>query len=201
MKLIQKLILLIFIVTSLVNCQKEDEAMPDQTFDFEAYQDSLLNAWDAIMIASANDIISNLNGQWAIDSVEIIFQDNYEHAQAGIQSDTVLTNLGQINFGTWGLLSAGSPDNTNYNNEAELIYESQTLPIRFSYLIHSPGESKVFSFIERVLEGNNGWNTTEGLFIQNVGIPDNIEIIKLNQNEYYFKGLNQGVKQMKLRRM
>ena len=60
----------------------------------------------------------------------------------------------------------------------------------------------MFSFLDMVIiQGNNNWDTTDGWFIKNVGVLDNIEIIKLNHDEYYFLGINSGIKKMKLRRI
>ncbi len=203
MRLNQKLIILLLFGISFMTCRKETpEITSNQEDDSEILRDSVLNSWESKMIAVANDIIHNLSGQWAIDSIEIEFRDSYGNSQTGIHSDTTIVNFGQINFGEWELLSTGYPDSTSYENGAELIYENEIFPIKFTYLIHTPGKSEVFSFIDWVLiQGNNNWDTTEGWYLYNVGIFDNIQIVKLSQDEYYFKGLNQGIKKMKLRRI
>ncbi len=203
MRLNQTLFILLLLGISLISCKKETPyitSIPER--NHRTLKDSIHNSWDSIIIAVAKDITHNLNGQWTIDSIEIEFQDSYGNSQAGIHSDTTIVNFGLINFGKWKLLSAGYPDSSSYENEAELIYHNKIFPIRFTYLIHVPGESEVFSYIGIALfQGNNNWDTADGWFVSNLGILDNIQIVKVNQHEYYFKGLNRGIKRMILRKM
>jgi len=190
-------IILFLTIMFFESCQKNLDLNKGKT-DIEI-RDSLLNAWDSMMIAHANDLVHTLVGHWSIDTVEIQYKNSYGNKQAGIYSDTVIVNFGQINFGKWELLTGSYEDSTSYKNSAELIYNNKIFPVRFNYLLHNPGTDEIYSFLDiKNLQEDDCWDTKDGLFLYYSGLFDNIQIVKINQKEYYFKGINHGVKKVKL---
>ena len=67
--------------------------------------------------------------------------------------------------------------------------------------IKEPEKSKLYSFIyagampDGVEKQSNPWD------LANYSVLDNVEIVKINDNEYYLRGLNRGMEKMKLRRI
>lgn len=185
---------------SLGSCERENPEI--EVTQEETLNDSIQNAWYLAMVETANDLTQTLNGQWAIDSVEIEFRNTPTNAQAGILADTVLVDFGQVNFGLWQPVNSVYPEATSYSNESTLIFGNEVLTVQFDYFLHLPGEDIVFSFLSKVVrQENSTWDTPEGKLLCNLGILDNIEIVKLNENEFHLIGLNQGVRRIKLRRL
>lgn len=203
MKSYLKLLSVLLIGISLVTCQKENvDLPPNPEDDYQSQKDSVRNAWDSTTVVLRDDVIQNLKGKWAIESVDIEFQGTYANAQVGIEADTAIPDFGKITFGDWDLLTASSyPESTSYNNKAVLTYQNQEYSIEFDYLLYNAVEYQVFSFLDIIVDKNHKWDTTEGRFLSYLGIFDNIEIVKINQNEFHLIGLSHGVKKMKLIRM
>lgn len=149
----------------------------------------------------ALDVTKNLIGSWWIDTLEI--EINYSHPY--FRSDTTLIKFGEINFNSWQPVKPGS-DSYSYMCNVILWHDRKYYPIRFEYLMASanlkePDKSKLYSFIypDAFPEGMTA--QTNPFDLQNYSILDNVEIIKINDREYYLRGLNRGMKKMKLRKM
>ena len=193
--------LILMLVLSMIACQKNDDnPATDPGFDIKAHNDSLRQKLDSITISLRNDIIDNLNGKWVIDSMEIEFRNTHANSEAGINSDTIFTDFGEIDFGDWTLLLT-SGDSTSFENKASLIFEGHEYPLSFDYLIYLPGEpGAVYSFLTENAEGLDEWTTDDGWFIRHVGLLDNVQLQKINNDEFYLIGLNKGMKKMKITR-
>lgn len=184
------------------NCQKEavDVELDDRS-KYELYRDSILQAWDSITVKLRDEIVHNLTGEWAIDTLVIEYQNTYSHAQLGIRFDTILTDFGTLEFGQWTLQDNGFSDSSSFENVAELIYNDIPFTIQFDYLLYVPGESEVFSFVDREIKAGHNWDTTEGRRLDYLGMFDNVEIVHINPTEFYLRGLNRGIRKLKLRKI
>lgn len=184
------------------SCQKQamDMELDDRT-KYEIYRDSILQSWDSITVQLRDEIINNLTGKWAIDTLAIEYQNTYSHRQLGIQFDTLLTDFGTLDFGLWMFQDNGFPDSSSFENMAELIYKDTLFTIKFEYLLYVPGQSEVFSFLEWVAEEGHHWDTTTGRRLDYLGLFDNVQIVYVSPTEFYLRGLNRGIRKLKLRKI
>ena len=192
---------ILFISIITISCQQENSVVPNNpSFDIQRHNDSLYQAWDSIRHVLRDDIINDLHGKWTIDSLEIKFENSYANEQTGIQSDTTFIGFGEIEFGTWESVHISDRDDTNFKNKATLHFKGQAYTITFDYLLYNTDKKVVFSFISNFFETGDNWGNSDGWFLRNIGILDNVEIKKINNDEYNFTGLDSGLKKMKMSR-
>lgn len=154
--------------------------------------------YDEIEKLPVSDVRKNLVNTWWIDTLEI--EIKYSHPY--FRSHTTLVKFGELIFNSWRPIH---PDITSNSLQCEAIVKHNNLyyPIRFEYLMGAPNlkepeKSKLFSFI---YPGSGSEQSANSWDLQNYSIIDNVEIIRINDNEYYLVGLNRGMKRMKIRRM
>jgi hypothetical protein len=184
---------------TVLNGCKEEGVSHDFSGLIPVSHDSINRLNDSLRIVLRNDVIENLKGDWVIDSLEIQFQNSYNQKQAGISSDTTFLNFGEITFGSWTLTQTDS-DSTNFMNECKLLFNNKEYPISFDYLLYIPINYFIYSYTRDRYENADDWNSSDTWFLKNVGILDNMQIQKINEDEFRLIGINRGVKNMKLRR-
>ena len=192
----------VIVLTLASSCQKQamDIELDDRT-KYEIYRDSILQSWDSITVQLRDEIINNLTGKWAIDTLAIEYQNTYSHRQLGIQFDTLLTDFGTLDFGLWMFQDNGFSDSSSFENMAELIYNDTLFTIKFDYLLYVPGQAEVFSFLDKEVKAGHHWDTTTGRRLDYLGLFDNVQIVYVSPTEFYLRGLNRGIRKLKLRKI
>lgn len=153
-----------------------------------------------IEMEMADEVKKNLVGTWTIDTLN--FEVGY---YPYFETDTTLVKFGELNFASWENID---PYTNPYYNWCEIIlrHEDTYYPIRLEYLllrvnVEEPEKSNMYSllypsaFPEGVTYESNPFD------LNVFGIIDNVEIIKINDDEYVFRGLNRGMKRMKIKRI
>ncbi len=174
------------------------------TYDGD-YIDSIRTELKRKYKLNTQKLIYDLKGKWNIDSITIDFEDSSYQKEAGINKDTVIYDFGEFTFVNWEL-ELLHKDSTNYEAEIELVFQNNVFPLKFDYLIHnylldSSEELNVNSAIHWNLDAENeNWKLEDARYLDNLGLIDNVEIIRVNENKYYLVGINRGLQRIDISR-